>query len=47
MKKTDSFDVHGAIKCLFPAEEVYSHGEQKYFREAILYDVNEHVAITV
>ena len=46
-KNTGSFDVRGAIKWLFPAEEVDSHGEQKSLREAILYDENDHVAITI
>ena len=32
---------------MFPAEDVNSHGEQKSFREAILYDENGHVAITI
>ena len=46
-KNTGSFDVRGAIKWLFPAEEVDSHGEQKSLREAILYDENDYVAITI
>ena len=32
---------------LFPAEEVDSHGEQKSLREALLYDENNHIAITM
>ena len=35
-KNTGSFDVRDAIKWLFTAEEVDSHGEQKCIREAIL-----------
>ena len=46
-KTISSFDVRGAIKLLFQAEEVNSYGEQKYFREAILYDENDHVGITI
>ena len=46
-KNTGSFDVPGAIKWLFPAKEVDSHGKQKSLREAILYDENDHVAITI
>ena len=47
LKNTGSFDVPGAIKWLFPAEEEDSHGKQKSLREAILYDENDHVAITI
>ena len=32
---------------MFSAEEVDSHGEQKSLREAILYDENDHAAITI
>ena len=46
-KNTGSFDVQGAIKWLFQDEEVDSHGDQKSLREAILYDKNDHVAITM
>ena len=46
-KTISSFDVRGAIKLLFQAEEVNSYGEQKYFREAILYDENDHIEITI
>ena len=46
-KNSGSFDVHGAIKWLFPAQDVDSHGEQKSLPEAILYDENGHVAITI
>ena len=47
-KTISSFDVRGAIKLLFQAEEVNSYGEQKYFREAILYDdEDDHVGITI
>ena len=46
-KNLGSFDLRGAIKWLFPAEEVNSHREQKSLGEAILYDENDHVAITV
>ena len=46
-KTISSFEVRGAIKWLFQADEVNSYGEQKYFREAILYDENDHIAITL
>ena len=46
-KNTSSFDVRSAIKWLFRAEEVDSHGEQKSLLEAILYDENDHVAIII
>ena len=46
-KTISSFDVRGAIKLLFQAEEVNSYEEQKYFREAILYDENDHIEITI
>ena len=46
-KTISSFEVCGAIKWLFQADEVNSYGEQKYFREAILYDENDHIAITL
>ena len=32
---------------MFPAEGVDSHGEQKSLNEAILYDENDHLAITI
>ena len=47
LKNTGSFDVRGAIKWLFPAVEVDSYGEQKSLHKTILYDENEHVAITI
>ena len=47
IRNTSSFDVRSAIKWLFRAEEVDSHGEQKSLREAILYDENDHVVITI
>ena len=46
-KNLGSFDVRGAVKWFFPAEEVNSHQEQKSLSETILYDENDHVAITV
>ena len=46
-RNTGSFDVRGAIKWSFSAEEVDSHGEQKSLCEAILYNENSHVAITI
>ena len=46
-KNTGSFDIHGAIKWFLPAEEMDLHGEQKYLHEAILYDENDHLAITI
>ena len=45
-KNAGSFYVRGAIKWLFPAEEMDSHGEQNSLCEAILCDENDHVAIT-
>ena len=47
LKNTGIFDVRGAIKWLFPAEGVDSHGKQKSFSEAILYDEIDHLAITI
>ena len=47
LKNTSSFDVRGVIKWLFPAEGVDSHEEQKFLNEAILYDENDHLAITI
>ena len=46
-KNTGSFDIRGAKKWFFPADEVDSQGEQKSLLEAILYDENDHVAITI
>ena len=45
-KNAGSFYVRGAIKWLFPAEEVDLHGEQNSLQEAILCDENDPVAIT-
>ena len=46
-KNTGSFGLSGSITRLFPAEEMGSHEEQKSLREAILYDENDHVVITI
>ena len=45
-KNAGSFYVRGAMKWLFPAEEVDLHGEQNSLQEAILCDENDPVAIT-